>query len=633
MGFLCWPLRAVLFLVIANAAPPAAQTAATKELLSALEDILEEEPARKVIEPHLVNLKILDAAVVAKVVQKQWWLIAQDIVAKSHLQGADLSFAVRKAVKALKEEADELLRTLNPKYGQATKVAPAFQWAQNDTCIFMTVKFTVRWNAPGALEVTEPVVDMSRNLFNFTGLGKHSNNKYKYSLDLKLFDNIVATGSTWSAGSVGKLSVTMRKAWPRKWPRLLLDKKLKIGNMHVWMETQDRLNGDLGGMSTVSHSPVTCALIQKLYCSVTDTCKAPDTCHSCPGKTVAEEEKNICAGPPTQKTKVSFKDSDMDQHEYGGAIKITSPAHDFESDSYAVFWGKDGTSKIDAAEQAFIGEASAHGRDHHVTLKHNTKIPEGATHFLVFSKNVHGEYANPGVEALKDSFLPLESPKPIEFKDEDGARNELKGDLKIDRYERSEKVTFDKYSLYWGKSATRKIDSPKKNNSAFIADVEKDQKTYFVRSSIPEHATHFLLYTKNEHGENPTPAAVHFVDNIAPCEKPGNDDCPVGVTVVPSGSTHTFSVQRAKSEAGLVAYTLYWGRGPCTDAGDHSLNGHLKYLPINESLEYELPADVEVPDDTTHVLAFSQNALGESKFCVSESFVRATPSAEPKPEL
>ena len=30
-----------------------------------------------------------------------------------------------------------------------------------------------------------------------------------------------------------------RKRWARKWPRLLADKKLKIGNMHVWMEQQD----------------------------------------------------------------------------------------------------------------------------------------------------------------------------------------------------------------------------------------------------------------------------------------------------------------------------------------------------------------------------------------------------------
>merc|ERR1719352_2075057 len=121
---------------------------------------------------------------------RQWWSLSRDLVAQSHTQSVDLSFAVRKAVRQLKDEADELLRTLNPKYGQAQQVAPAFQWAQNDTCIFLTVKFTVRWNAPGALEVTEPFCHMEANEFNFTGLGKHSNNKYKYTLSLALFDKI-----------------------------------------------------------------------------------------------------------------------------------------------------------------------------------------------------------------------------------------------------------------------------------------------------------------------------------------------------------------------------------------------------------------------------------------------------------
>merc|ERR1711959_832484 len=101
---------------------------------------------------------------------------------------------------------------------------------QNDTCVFLTVKYTVRWNAPGALEATDIVVDMGGANFNFTGLGKHSNNKYRYTLGLNLFDNIVESASTWSAASVGKLSVTLRKKWGRKWPRLLSDRKMKIGN-------------------------------------------------------------------------------------------------------------------------------------------------------------------------------------------------------------------------------------------------------------------------------------------------------------------------------------------------------------------------------------------------------------------
>merc|ERR1719288_21253 len=98
---------------------------------------------------------------------RQWWGLARDLVTKSHTQQVDLSFAVRKAVRALKDEADELLRTLNPRYGMAQQVSPAFQWAQNDTSVFLTIKYTVRWNAPGALEVTEPSVNMTGNVFKF----------------------------------------------------------------------------------------------------------------------------------------------------------------------------------------------------------------------------------------------------------------------------------------------------------------------------------------------------------------------------------------------------------------------------------------------------------------------------------
>merc|ERR1719247_2125374 len=278
----CWLTLCVVFSVLFDGA--ASPTQLKDKLLDALDAVILEEDARKIIEPHLEDLKQLDQAVIEKIVFNQWWEVAQDILARSHTQHVDMSTTVRKAVRALKENADELLRTLNPKYGQAQQVSPAFQWAQNDTCIFLTVKFTVRWNAPGALEVTEPHVHMEANKFNFTGLGKHSNNKYKYQLSLKLFDNLSPVDSTWNTASVGKLSVTLRKKWPRKWPRLLQDKKAKISNMHVWMETQDRINTQLGGMSTVSHSPVTCSDMKKLYCTVTDTCKLPANCSQCPGK-------------------------------------------------------------------------------------------------------------------------------------------------------------------------------------------------------------------------------------------------------------------------------------------------------------------------------------------------------------
>jgi hypothetical protein len=381
------------------------------KLVAALDAAASEEEARTLLTPHMTNLKALETPAVEKVVLKQWWGLARDLVSKSHEQKVDLSFAVRKSVRTLKDEADELLRTLNPKYGLAQQVSPAFQWAQNDTCIFLTIKYTVRWNAPGALEVTEPSVNMTANLFNFSGLGKHSNNKYRYFLSVTLFDMIDSDLSTWSAASVGKLSVTLRKRWARKWPRLLGDKKTKIGNMHVWMEMQEKLDSTLSGMSSASNSPVTCMNSGKLYCIATDTCKKTDSCSQCPGKAEPDEIVGMCAGKPSEKATLSFTDADMDEGQLGGEVKVLKAKNDFDVDTYAVFWGKSESSKLESeqGQEMLIGEANSIGSDVDVRIPQNTRLPDGATHLLVFSRNAYGEYSNPGSLLIRDAAPPRPS--------------------------------------------------------------------------------------------------------------------------------------------------------------------------------------------------------------------------------
>lgn len=620
-----WPsLRWAIGVVFSLAVLAVSANADTAEILKALDAAASEEEGTKVVEPYLAELKKLDPQVVEKVVLRQWWGLSRDIVAKSHTQQVDLSFSIRKAVRTLKDEADELLRTLNPKYGQAQQVAPAFQWAQNDTCIVLTVKFTVRWNAPGALEVTEPSVNMSDNMFIFTGLGKHSNNKYKYHLSLDMFDNIVPAASSWNTASVGKLSVTLKKKWARKWPRLLSNKKAKIGNMHVWMEMQDKLDGSLGGMATVSNSPVTCAAADKLYCLATDTCKKPANCSQCPGKTIPLEALHMCGGMPTEKASISFKDVDMDEHELGGSISITKARNEFDIDHYAVYWGKDDRSKLEFEDgkSALIAEVRPTGADTHADLKHNTKMPEQATHLLVFSKNAYGEYASPGFAILKDAYNPRDKPKSIQFHDEDGDKGEASGTVTVERA--ADEKTIDEYALHWGKSATRKIAS-----SSFVRDIPKETATdgtstwYMSRNTkIPEGATHLLLFAKNEHGEHPSPAALKVVDNTKPCLNATDADCVAGLTIDPE--TEVISVQRAEREASITDYVLYYGRKPCEggDGQSGAKNGHIKDMPVDGAMDYD-PKGAEakqVPDGTTHILVFARNSFGESEFCKSHSF-------------
>lgn len=600
---------------------------AQAKLIQALDAALTEEEAKAALEPHLGSLKGLSTEAVEKVVLRQWWGLARELVAKSHTQQVDLSFAVRKAVRTLKDEADELLRTLNPKYGLAQQVAPAFQWAQNDTSVFLTIKYTVRWNAPGALEVTEPSVNMTLNMFNFSGLGKHSNNKYRYFLSLSLFDRIVSESSSWSAASVGKLSVTLRKKWPRKWPRLIANKKAKIGNMHMWMEMQEKLDSSLSGMTTVSNSPVTCSANEKLYCLATDTCKKADDCSQCPGKTVAKAEDHICTGMPTEKASLSFKDADMDANELGGEVKINKARNDFDIESYVVYFGKDDRSKLEKADGTgmVVGSAASMGTDTEVRIPSNTLLPEGATHLLVFSRNEFGEYATPGSAILKDAVLPKGRPTSLKFEDEDGDKGEVSGTVNIGRAE--DEHMLEEYALHWGKSEKRKIAS-----GSFIRDVmrqaDKDPTHHIVMSTkIPDGATHILAFAKNEHGEHPTPASVRIVDVTKPCHKASDSDCPGGLSVSadrdpePDKAHVTISVQKASAEDKLSHYSVYWGRQGCKDGGQSGAkNGHIKDLPVGSAMEHELPANSPVPAGTSHILVFSKSKVGESDNCVSAEF-------------
>jgi len=486
----------------------------------------------------------------------------------------------------------------------------------------------VRWNAPGALEVTEPSVNMTRNLFNFSGLGKHSNNKYRYFLALNLFDNIDAEISSWSAASVGKLSVTLRKRWARKWPRLLSDKKAKIGNMHMWMEMQEKLDGSLSGMSSVSNSPVTCGVSAKLYCVATDTCKKSENCTQCPGKSIADEEAHLCAGTPTEKASLGFQDADMDEFQLGGEVKIYKARNDFDVDVYAVYWGKSDSAKLEDAEgkPVLVGQAKAKGQDVEVKIPQNSAYPEGATHLLVYSANKYGEYSNPGSLLIKDATLPKAKPSGIQFVDEDGARDMVRGRVTILRAADETKVS--EYSLHWGKSATRKTSS-----NSFISDVRKEEGkdvTHWISSQKPPDGAHYLLaYSKNEFGDYPSPVNVQLVDKTRPCLASEDDDCPQGVQVFadndpnPGRLQATVAILPAKSEEKVDKYRLFWGKEECVPGtvGNNAKNGHMRDLKKGDEMQVELAANTAIPEGSKHILVFSSsNTMGDSEFCVSTPF-------------
>jgi len=289
-----------------------------------------------------------------------------------------------------------------------------------------------------------------------------------------------------------------------------------------------------------------------------------------------------------------------------------------------------------------------------------TALPAGATHFLVFSKNSHGEYGTPGSTIITDAVLPKAKPLKMSFDDEDGDRGHISGNLHIEGPEGDNLI--DEFAIHWGKSSSKKLASNSHVRSVSVtSSSKKDEKDgekkesftvkhYFSKNTkVPDGATHLLAYSKNTHGEHPQGVSLKIVDRVKPCINRTDASCPAGVTIVrvADGSLPMVSdiasqevrlgVIRASDEAVVTSYSMYWGRGDCKEGGQSGAkNGHIKDVPLTHRgvthgagpLEHTVPVGAHVPGGTTHVLAFTKNAVGESNHCVSASFAEEEKSEE-----
>jgi len=209
----------------------------------------EEESVEAVASPDL-DLGRLEPDDVEHLVRRGWHDVIRALVSRGHRSDNErdaqhVATMVRQAVQAERNRLDDLLRALDRNYGRAVDVSPAMQWAQNSTHVFLAVKFAQRWNAPGALEVENETVDISLCCVNFTAFGEHSFIRRRYHFSLQLLRPTLPKLSVWSLASVGRLSMTIAKAAPENWPRLVLDVSAAPRNLGIWRDMREKWKGDL----------------------------------------------------------------------------------------------------------------------------------------------------------------------------------------------------------------------------------------------------------------------------------------------------------------------------------------------------------------------------------------------------
>eukprot|EP00930_Biecheleria_cincta_P062051 TRINITY_DN47565_c0_g1_i1.p1 TRINITY_DN47565_c0_g1~~TRINITY_DN47565_c0_g1_i1.p1 ORF type:complete len:411 (-),score=68.27 TRINITY_DN47565_c0_g1_i1:19-1251(-) len=233
-----WPLSlAIVSQVLMHSAGEGMSMSSEEELLRSLQ-------GRGVDADAQEELQLLRTCVA-----KSWWTAAKAIVARTHKRSVAHELeSVRAEITTLtsnmKQQADEFAAfsaaTFRGQTQGLDEVHCAMQWAQNDTHIFLGVKYATRWSAPGAIEIVDLSVKITPSAFELEGFGHHSSIRKRYTVELPLFADADPERSSWSAASVGRMTATICKAKAERWPRLTKSKGKSKHQITSWLDMEER---------------------------------------------------------------------------------------------------------------------------------------------------------------------------------------------------------------------------------------------------------------------------------------------------------------------------------------------------------------------------------------------------------
>ena len=168
----------------------------------------------------------LSEADVLLALDRGWFEAAKQLLRLLRSRGdAVASMAeVRARATTIRDEATEVINLMRTgANAEATAVSCAFQWAQRPEFVYLNVKFSSRIDGPvTVLNVDNERVLLGNDTLLFEAVGRQKPKTFK--LNLTFHGAIDAERSSWSFGSVGRMSFTIAKAVNETWPRLLAGK-------------------------------------------------------------------------------------------------------------------------------------------------------------------------------------------------------------------------------------------------------------------------------------------------------------------------------------------------------------------------------------------------------------------------
>lgn len=549
-----------------------------------------------------IRISSLKSADIEGVVSRQWFTAAGELVKKSHEEGVDISAPIRNGVAHIRSQLDNLVKLLDPEYVRPQVVNPAFQWAQSDTTIFILLKYSRRFNAPGAVEVENFNCTFTDSAMFFSAIGEHSGKRFEYQLNLDFFDFIDPDNSKWTQGSVGKVTITIPKVRITRWPRLLVTNS-KIDNMHYWFDYGEKLESSISDLPEVAESGLTCKSqpTQHFYCLTSDKCK--DSCSDCKGKKLPNDATHMCEGPPAYGAKeIVFSDSNPSKNVVSGTIEIHLKKDHHKSDiEFFNLYLVEPETNLTTSDSDWIKSEKVVENITRVEFPSDYSI-DHPIDLIAVPANKHGERRQLAVrKSIVDLFSPDAcDPIPdLAFTDTDGDKNSVKGLLTFSSPTNTDGATH--VVFYWGKDELTKLSSKSKTS---IGETTITSGKYNITShtSIPSGGLFILGFAKSSGGESDKPiAAVAIDDRHRPQSEPG------GVRIVDRFVEITRATREIEEAEHVSAYLV---RVTDENNKEHDLDN----LPMGAVGELDpIPGITEIPEKSKKVCVYLVNELGRAK--------------------
>ena len=164
-----------------------------------------------------------------------WWAGARRVLSHARAARVDLTGALHAARARIQASLTSLADSLNSEALAGADIPPAYEWAQSVDQVFLQVKWAHKLDAPATLGCKPEPPAFGADSVAF----RAECQRKAFALQLQLWGNVSVEQCTWASASVGRASVTLRKAADGPWPRLLKGSARPPGQ-HIWWDMKVR---------------------------------------------------------------------------------------------------------------------------------------------------------------------------------------------------------------------------------------------------------------------------------------------------------------------------------------------------------------------------------------------------------